>query len=165
MIYKRLVSFLSSPLPSPHLFLSLVKTNLLQLLQEIHDRITQRRQPSSHLNQEHSPPRLGVVIFSLSEIILFLGEAWTLRWIQNLNQLIGTSSNPSAAAATASGVIGIEKSDPLASIIFLLHTSLHQHTSQAEIQVASPPTPPRTHTSSESLSNDSVRDPQCLWSL
>jgi hypothetical protein len=83
---------------------------------------------------------MGLVIFSLSEIVLFLGEAWTIRWLKNLNHLLTPS--PGSTSVASSAVVGSEKTDPIASVILLLHTSLHQHTSQSEVEVSPLSLPP-----------------------
>jgi hypothetical protein len=123
-----------SPLPSSSLALFLspaltslvssVRNNLLELLRDINDLLILRKEKQGSTPQDHLP-RLGLVIFSLSEIVLFLGETWTLSWLRKLNLLI--SPAPTKAAT--------DKSDPLAAIILLLHSSLHQATFQSEIQV------------------------------
>lgn len=98
---------------------------MLNLLREIQTIVMEKKEyQKTHQDQQS---RIGLVFYSLSEIILCLGERWTIRWLRQLEQIISPPID--------SPLYG-PKVEPFVSIVFLLNTSLHFSTFVSEIQVS-----------------------------
>ena len=121
--------------------LILVQQQLLNLLSEMQTIINQRKeqQEQQQIDQNNTQKRIGIVIYSLSEIILCLGEAWTFRWLYQLNQIILSPPPLSSSSSTSNPIttsLYKTKTEPFLSILLLLHSSLHLSSFVSKLQVS-----------------------------